>query len=513
LGSAGNSSAFLLKRRNSIRAQACVTEGVSSYLESPFFYGLKLRKRELNWSSMSHELLKINSLSYIYPGADIPALIEINCSITAGELVCLVGDSGCGKSSLLMAIKGVLRGGNLSGTIELGIGSDDDGRSAPVGMVFQNVESQIVCTTVAEEVAFGPENLCIPPAEIAKRVRDALLAVGLEGFDARHVDRFSLGQKQRLTVASMLSMNPALLLLDEPTSQLDLQGKQELCTLLSRLKKQGYTIVMAEHDPRPFAAIIDRYLPMTGGQLGDSVTTLPHADRYRSESLHSQPVPVIEQPAAVVVQELSLSYPETGAALQQIALRLNRAERVHLYGCNGAGKSSLLRCLAGLDHPESGTILIAGIANPRPEDLPGKVGVLFQNPVRQLFAESVHEEVAFSLRRLGYSPGETERVVVETLRLCCIGHLAGRAPLTLSFGEQHRVALAVVLAPRPEVLLLDEPFAGLDFPQRLALLAILSEMPDRYGTTVLIASHDELPDEGWADRRYLLDGGTLAEVT
>jgi energy-coupling factor transport system ATP-binding protein len=186
---------------------------------------------------------------------------------------------------------------------------------------------------------------------------------------------------------------------------------------------------------------------------------------------------------------------------------------VHLRGRNGAGKSSLLRCLAGLEIPDSGTISLAGLTRLRPERLPGKVGVLFQNPARQLFAESVRDEVLFTLRRLSLAPLETERLAALALEFCGIAHLSGRVPLTLSFGEQHRVALAAVLAPRPELLLLDEPFAGLDFPQRFALLHLLAQLPGHFGTAVLIASHDDLPDARWADRTLLLSEGTLAEIS
>lgn len=462
---------------------------------------------------MNSYALKIDSLGYFYPGASIPALSDISCTIGAGECVCLTGDSGCGKTTLLLAIKGLLRGGNRSGNIEIAAPPRADDWSTPAGLVFQNAESQILCTTVAEEVAFGPENLCTPPTEMARRVSNSLRAVGLDDCEARHVERFSAGQKQRLTIASVLSMNPSLLLLDEPTSQLDSQGKRGLCELLSGLKRQGYTIVMAEHDPRPFAAIIDRYLPMAEGRIDDAVTTVPDPERYESKAaVVPQAAAVDGAPVVIAVRNLCFSYPETGVALKQVHFQITRGERIHLFGSNGAGKSSLLRCLAGLEHPDSGTLELAGIANPRPEFLPGKVGVLFQNPARQLFAESVHEEVAFSLRRMGCSRDETERVVAEALDLCGIGHLAERAPLTLSFGEQHRVALAAVVAPKPLILLLDEPFAGLDFPQRLSLLGVLAEMPGMYGTTVLIASHDELPDHRWADRTLTLSGGLIGET-
>ena len=463
---------------------------------------------------MGRDLLKIDGLSFSYPGAPCPALSELCCVIGEGECVCLAGDSGSGKTTLLLAIMGLLRGGTLAGTIEFPELPAAECWSSAAGMVFQNAESQILCSTVAEEVAFGPENLCVPPEEIGRRVGAALRSVGLDGVAGRSVERFSAGQKQRLTIASVLSMHPRLLLLDEPTSQLDVQGKIELCATLAGLKRQGYTIVMAEHDPRPFSSLIDRYLTLERGRLAGAAVSLPDPDRYLPQTLPpARHAAATEQPVVLALQGLGLCYPETGEVLKQVHLQVRRGERIHLFGSNGAGKSSLLRCLAGLERPDSGTATLAGMVNPRPENLPGKVGFLFQNPVRQLFAESVQDEVAFTLQRLGYSREETGRIVAQALTLCNIGHLAGRAPLTLSFGEQHRVALAATVAPRPELLLLDEPFAGLDYPQRLALLEILAQLPQSCGTTVLIASHDELPDAAWADRTFLLDRGTLAEIS
>lgn len=461
---------------------------------------------------MDGDVLNINRLTYHYPGATTAALIDVSCSIGAGECVCLIGDSGSGKTTLLLAIKGMLRNishGSVSSTVSRAVGE----WTTPIGLVFQNAESQILCTTVNEEVAFGPENLCAPPDEIARRVQNALRLVGLDCSENRNVEHFSAGQKQRLAIASVLSMNPELLLLDEPTSQLDTQGKQALCELLTSLKKQGYTILMTEHDPRPFSAIIDYYLLMEKGALGAATESMPTPERFSSHSDYTDKIDFIDAEVVIDTCGLSLSYPETGDALNQLNLQVLRGERIHLYGSNGAGKSSLLRCLSGLEQPASGSVTIAGISGPRPEMLLGKVGVLFQNPARQLFAENVFDEVAFSLRRMGHSSTETDKIVTETLRLCGIEHLADRAPLTLSFGEQHRVALAMVVAPQPTVLLLDEPFAGLDIPQRLELLAILGEMPVRYGTTVLIASHDELPDELWADRKLFLRGGALVTST
>ena len=460
---------------------------------------------------MTPALLRIEALSYTYPGADAPALEDISFSLAPGECLCLTGHTGCGKTSLLLAIKGLLRGGCLSGTVALRAAVDGPAWSLPIGIVFQNPESQILCSTVAEEVAFGPENLCVPPDEIARRVAGALRAVGLDGCENRNVERFSAGQKQRLAIASVLSLQPSLLLLDEPTSQLDRQGKERLAGLLAGLKRRGYALILAEHDPRPFSALIDRCLAMEGGRIVAAPSPAPPGTPRPAEAAPSRAGHGSSQ-AAIRVQGASLSYPETGAALRGVSLEVRQGERVHLHGENGAGKSTLLRCLAGLERPDTGVVELAGVGAPQPERLTGRVGVLFQNPVRQLFAESVHEEVAFSLRRLGYPRRETETMVAGALDQCAIAHLAARAPLTLSFGEQHRVALAAVLAPRPGLLLLDEPFAGLDWPQRQSLLALLKEVSDRGDVTILIASHDELPVADWADRTFLLKGGTLAEA-
>ena len=462
--------------------------------------------------TLDRELLKIEGLSFAYPGAAAPALAEISFTVHSGECVCLTGNSGCGKSTLLLAIMGLLRNGTLTGTVQFSQQGVTDRWSRAAGIVFQNAESQILCSTVAEEVAFGAENLCVPPGEIARRVEAALRAVGLEGQEARNVERFSAGQKQRLTVASVLAMNPKLLLLDEPTSQLDLKGKRELLALFADLKRRGYTLVIAEHDPRPFTGLIDRYLTLEQGRLSASGASLPDPAAFAPQGTPAPPALSQQVPAALSVRGLALSYPETGEVLRGVDFQVRRGERIHLFGENGAGKSSLLRCLAGLERPGSGALTVAGLEAPRPEQLPGRVGVLFQNPARQLFADSVSEEVAFTLERLGCSSQASERRVEQALETCGISHLARRAPLTLSLGEQHRVALAAVLAPEPGLLLLDEPFAGLDFPQRFALLDILGQMPGRYGSTVLIASHDQLPDPRWADRSFLLSEGRLVQI-
>jgi energy-coupling factor transporter ATP-binding protein EcfA2 len=182
---------------------------------------------------------------------------------------------------------------------------------------------------------------------------------------------------------------------------------------------------------------------------------------------------------------------------------------VFIHGQNGVGKSTLLKCMAGLIRPEEGSIEVAGVGRPALDRLLGKIGFLFQNPERQLFEDTVWDEVAFSLKRMGLKKEDICARVADALDIFEVGHLKDHSPLTLSFGEQHRVALASVMAPQPEILVLDEPFAGLDFTRRKRILAILSVVCKTRGTAVLIASHEFLPDENWADERLILKEGHI----
>ncbi len=461
---------------------------------------------------MVTNILQIRNLTYTYPDADRPALSDISLRVGSGECVCITGHSGCGKSTLLHAIKGLLHDGNLSGEITIEEPTDlVEQQREMVGLVFQNAETQILCSTVAEEIAFGPENLCVPPDEIAERLAASLEAVRLEDFIDRNVERMSAGQKHRLAIASILSMNPCLLMLDEPTSQLDQNGKTKLTEILRDLKEKNYSLIIVEHNLEPFRDIADRYFLMNNGHMKEIYDHVPfealtgnysrNSDLQCSEASGMRP--------AVLVDRLNLSYPGGGPVLKNISFVINKGEFVHLFGHNGAGKSSLLRSLAGAIIPDSGRIEIAGTKIDGHSSLLGKAGFLFQNPQRQLFENTVHEEVAFSLKRLRLPADEMRQRVKEALVICEADHLADRLPLSLSFGEQHRVTLASVLAPRPEVLLLDEPFAGLDVGQRKRLLKILRNLRNSWGATILMISHDPLPDPSWTGRILNMENGTI----
>jgi energy-coupling factor transporter ATP-binding protein EcfA2 len=273
---------------------------------------------------------------------------------------------------------------------------------------------------------------------------------------------------------------------------------------------------VVEHNLEPFRDLTDRCVLMEGGRV------VAISDGIPVEHAPAQPRPIGGSdgpPRAatgrgeapfIAVEGLRLSYPDVGEVLRGVGLAVSRGERVHLYGQNGSGKSTLLACLAGAVEFDSGSIRVAGRGVTSGVSQFGTVGYLLQNPQRQLFEDTVFDEVAFSLKRLRLPEPAVREQVTEALEVCEAGHLAGRLPLSLSFGEQHRVALASVIAPRPPVLLLDEPFSGLDLAQRRRLLAILARLNEREGTTVVMASHDPLPDPGWPDRVLTLERGALA---
>jgi len=449
-------------------------------------------------------MLTVSDLTYCYPGEAQAALADISFDISAGECICFSGHSGCGKTTLLLAIKGLLPEGQQSGSIRSSKNPlTREEILSGFGLVFQNAESQLLCSTVFDEVAFGPENLCIPPAEINQRIIDALSDVDLLEFGNRNVERFSAGQKQRLCIASVLSMKPGFILLDEPTSQLDGKGRNDLLSVLQQLKKQGISILIAEHNIQSFIAIIDRYYLMADGRITGIQEQPP--EEYRPGLLARSPQaerhgkkPSEEK--VVSAENISVSYPGCSNILRDCSLEISVGELLHLYGENGCGKSTLLKTIAGAVQADSGSLAICGRTLPKAGELLGTVALLFQNPQRQLFEDTVRDEVAFTLKRLKLPVNEIERRVESALTLSEALHLVDRLPLTLSFGEQHRVALASVIAPEPKLLLLDEPFAGLDPLQRLRMLKIFSRLRDEKGTAIVIASHDPLPDPDWADR-------------
>ena len=443
--------------------------------------------------------MRVEGLSYA-PSADArPVLRDIDLALRAGECAVLTGPTGCGKSTLLRAIAGAVPpGGRLKGRRALA------GRCA---LLFQNVETQLLFTTVEEEVASGPLHAGARPQAARRRVSDALAQVGLEGFERRAVDALSAGEKQRVVLAALLALEPSVLLLDEPTSALDDAARRRLARTLAHLKQRGHAIVVADHLLDPFRELADRCWLLKEGSLRQASACPPEADDP------PPPPPPLERVAhdALHCQGLAVRDASGRQLLEEISFRVRRGERVLLTGPNGSGKTTLLRAIAGLLPPTAGRVLRPTAAPTGASAAVGEVGFLFQNPERNLFERTARDEVAFALRRMGRPRSALHRRVEEVLDLCGLGPQCDRSPLQLSFGEQHRVALASVLAPEPSLLLLDEPFSGLDPEARLRLLDVLAREQGRCGSGVLIAVHDERPLSRWAHRCLHLERGRLRD--
>jgi energy-coupling factor transport system ATP-binding protein len=455
-------------------------------------------------------VLEVADFYYAYSGASVNALDGISFRVTPGECLGITGPSGCGKTTLLLATCGLLKGGRSNGTFRFAKGLTEP----VVGMVFQNADSQILSTTAEDEVAFGPTNLNFPSSDIKQRVKAALSEVGLSGYENRNVETLSAGEKHRLTLASVLSMNPSILLLDEPAAQLDGPGKSSLLMIMKRLKRQGYTLIVADHDMDLYKTLADRFVLMKDGRIHKVSEELVEVQEppAKAPAAHHRNITGSLNSSAIQLHQVSISQPNGPFILDRATMEIHGGELVHLFGENGTGKSTLLKTIAGLIRPEAGGVNVTGIDSPKPEQLRWKVGLLLQNPARQLFEDTVFQEVSFSLRRQGLSFQEVHARVSEALAVCGVEHLSDRSPFTLSYGEQHRVTLASVIVLQPEVLLLDEPFSGLDFAQRYRLLRVLENHRERHLCTVMIASHDPLPDPDWPDRTLSLEAGRLVEI-
>jgi energy-coupling factor transport system ATP-binding protein len=425
-------------------------------------------------------IARVEALSYAYP--DGPAAVrDVTFELTDGEIVALLGPSGSGKSSLLRALAGLVphfHGGRFSGRVL--VGSDDTRTTSPaqlagtVASVFQDPEDQVVMTVVGNEVAFGLENLGADPATIWPRVEGALAAVGAGRLRERRTVELSGGELQRVCLAAALALEPRLLLLDEPTSQLDRAGAD---AFLAGVAAAGCAVVLSEQRVERVLDLADRVLYLEEGRLlfdgpvGEGRAWLAsHRPRYAAQEVFGAPA---AQPGAPLVEidEARFAYGSGPVVLDGVSLAVRRGEVVALEGPNGAGKSTLAKLAAGLLEPASGTVLRSGRAT-----------YLSQDPGRYLVRETAIEEVALAVG------GDRVRAQAALERFG-LGFAVGRHPRDLSSGERERLGLAAVAVSQPDLLVLDEPTRGVD-PDRRAELAAWMLAEAGSGKGVLVATHD-----------------------
>ncbi|MEA2643305.1 MAG: energy-coupling factor transport system ATP-binding protein [Chloroflexota bacterium] len=439
---------------------------------------------------------KLTHLTYTYPGSDGPALRDVSLDVDEG-LTVVTGASGSGKSTLLRIFNGLVphfHGGVISGSASVDgadiIATTTRDLARHVGFVFQDPELQTVYNMVDREVAFGLENLALPPHQMADRIEEALNAAGALHLLGRTVRTLSGGERQRVALASALAMHPHVVVLDEPTSQLDPDGATSFLFALTELVSRGTHAVVSEHR---LESIVRQARGMLVMECGVPIEVDPKAwSPTRVEA-------PIARVSAIGAEAWSLQNVSAGfgghLVIDGVDLAGHAAEVVALSGPNGGGKTTLLRLIAGTLAPLSGAVARR----------PGRIAYLPQNPAALLHRPTVRSEVAFTIARAG----ETQRpgVILDELGLASV---AERYPRDLSSGERQRAALAAVLPGSPGLVLLDEPTRGMDGAARARLVTLVARLRDQ-GAAVVLATHDVELRAALADRVVNVGGGRVIE--
>jgi len=510
-------------------------------------------------------IVKIDSLYFRYRKAARPVFEGLSLAVAPGERVALLGPSEAGKSTLALCLQGLIPRmirGEFRGSVEVAGGATTACRprdlAGRVGILFQDFEAQLFSTRVDQEVAFGPENLALPREELRRRVERSLGLVGLSGLAARDPATLSGGQKQLLALAAVLALEPQLLVLDEPTTDLDPLAVEELLATLDRLgREQDLTVILLGEDlrlarhctrvvlleqgrvvadglPETVLRQVDLFrrlglqapeLPALFHDLGqvDLPLTLPEAEaQARRWGWDRKPLEEIEHEApstppprrgrglgggeldaaseVLALRRVTFAFPEAKPIFSDFSLSFRRGELTAILGPNGSGKTTLVKLLRGLLTPQAGEAWVS------PEVQ--RLGFVFQNPDYQLFAQEVWEEVAFGPRQLGLDLEEVARRVDTSLARVHLTARAGDDPFSLTKGQRQRLAVAGVLALAPQVIILDEPTTGLDFREQQDLLGLVAELHAQ-GHTIIMVTHSMWAAAAYAHRVIVLDRGRV----
>ena len=501
---------------------------------------------------MTEPIVVVDHLTFRYRRATEPALVDLTLAVDPGEILLVAGPSGCGKSTLVRAINGLIPHaypGELTGAVRIAGTPTTEQRlrdiSRVIGTVLQDPAKQIVGATVEAELAFGPENLGVERDLIRRRIGDVAERAGIIPLLGRETSALSGGERQILAIGGILMLEPRLYVVDEPLANLDPATASRLLGILRTLADEGHAVVIVEHrveealDLRP-----DRVLYLEEGRaryLGDVTGFLRVADpdavklpfdaildRFRADPSLARAAEAagptgraipIEAPVGGDTPRLAYEGVRAGYAdrevLHGIDARLGRREVVAVLGPNGSGKTTLFRTAMRLLGTTAGEIRVDGspIVNRTVAQLASTFGYVFQSPSQMLFARTVREELAFGPRNLGRDPATLDGIVAEALRRTSLDTLEAileRPPLTLSFGQQKRLALAIALALQPPTLILDEPSAGQDHRTARRFMREVLAIPDL--ESIYLVTHDVDLALTHADRILLFrDGQVVAD--
>jgi energy-coupling factor transport system ATP-binding protein len=546
----------------------------------PFSGNAEVAMSDSEAGDASSAIVDLRDIIYTYEGETSPVINGVSLRVEPGEFVLILGPSGCGKSTLLNVLNGTIPH-TLRG--ELGGHAVVCGKSVPdtkvtnfateVGMVFQDPEAQIINTRVRDEVCFGLENLCRPAEEIMARQAEALAYVGLPDAGDLSIFDMSGGQKQRVSIAAVLAARPRLLVLDEPTANLDPAGMAEVFVVLHRLNREfGTTIIMVEHRVDELADRVTRVIMMDRGEVvfdgkpraafarrreghseeAETIATsawFPQVSEFALElataagiavASDAMPLNVTEavafaqgvmarglvqataKPGALKsaapgekllsIRDLTFGYTRERPILKNVSLELETRSIVALLGQNGSGKTTLARALIGINPVERGTVYLGDrdISDLGPREISAEIGYVFQNPDHQFVTDQIDEEVAYGLKVRGYAEDFISRQVDEVLDIVDLARYRHRSPFNLSLGERRRLSVATMLVLEPRLLVLDEPTIGQDHERAQHLMRLMDRLRERYGTTILMITHDVRLVAEWADRAIALRGGGIA---
>lgn len=516
---------------------------------------------------MADVIAVLDKVSYKYPRSPGLVLSNISLEIYKGEFLGVVGPTGAGKSTLCLTLNGIVPqfyGGDFYGSVHVnGLDTVENPISklaCCVGSVFEDPETQLIATSVENEIAFPLENLKVPVDEIRRRIPRVLDMVRLSGYEKKSPAELSGGQKQRLAIAAGLAVQPSLLVLDEPTSQIDPMGAQEVFAVVRELNRQfGMTIVMCSHAAEEMAEYADRLALLVGGRLlalgtpdeiypqvqlleenqvrPPQVCSVFYALRQKRLPVQDIPVrleegkqalrsvlqggrllpppdfpapPAPEGTPLFSVKNLRHVYPDGTQALHGISLDIRKGEYVLIIGQNGAGKSTLVKHFLSILRPTEGSVMIDGVDTQqlKVSQLARRIGYVAQNPDNQIFNETVEKEVSFALTALGHVPQVVTERTHASLRAMGLEEVKDRHPLSLPKGERARVVIAAILAMQPEIIIFDEPTTGQDYRGARYILDISRQLHQMGKTVIVITHHLYLMPE-YAQRVIVMGKGTI----
>lgn len=520
-------------------------------------------------------MISLQDVTFTYEG-DVVALRHLNLTVHRGEFVVVLGANGAGKSTLCYLLSGIvphIYGGRRLGVVSVaGLDPWDEPlyvTSQRCGVLMQDPEVQLFMPTLKAELAFGPANLGVPRDEILRRSQAALALVRLEGLEEHNPRDLSGGQKQRAALAAVLTMNPQVLVLDEPTSQLDPLGRWEVVEAIERLKQRGeLTIVMTTHETEEILRLADQILVLEQGETvlqGTPAEVFTQAERLeeagvktpalilvqskllkhetsrldkerinltisevasqtrkaieagrltvRPDALPPPPAMAADAPVILEARDLTVEYPGPPrvVALRDVNIQIRQGEFVGIVGQNGSGKTTLVKCFVGLLRPKKGEVLFRGesIRKFSIGEMARRVGLVLQNPDYQLFTASCRDEIRFGLRNVGVPPEEIEQRVEEALRLVGLSEEAELFPFRLSFGDRRKLAVAATMALNPEVLIMDEPTTAQDHRGRYQLAELARRFHEEKQGTVVMITHDVDLIARYAHRLIVLHEGQV----